>query len=310
MNHPPYFSIVIPVYNRPEALRRAVDSCLSQTYGDFEILVVDDGSAESVCTTLQDITDKRLKCIRLEQNKGVSNARNTGMELATGKYIAFLDSDDVFEADKLKIYHHQLAKTGHPDNICYSSPLYFKRESGHRLQVPKRLYREGEGVLHYIFVTGGVMSTDTLVVSAEIARKTRFRTDLDRHEDYDFCWRLENAGVKFKMLPQTLSTCIDYEDPARLSQSTGYNQSNYWINSIADELPRDVFAAFQLRVLAPMASAQRKTHGLRLYFRHFLVARGMSPTSRLICFIKCLSPQLYRQLTTRYVAWRGATGAV
>jgi glycosyltransferase involved in cell wall biosynthesis len=306
----PYFSIVIPVFNRPAAIQQAVDSCLAQTFDDFEIIVVDDGSTESACDALKDIRDKRLKCVRLEKNRGVSTARNIGMDLASGRYIAFLDSDDIFEKEKLRIYHQHLSEAGHPENVCFSSPLYFRRENGHRLQVPKRLYQEGEEVLHYIFVTGGVMSTDTLVVSADIARKTQFRSDLNRHEDYDFCWRLEKAGVRFKMLPDTLSTCIDHEDPGRLTQSTGFKHSSYWINSIADDLPRNIYAAFQLRVLAPMASGQRRGRGLQLYFQHFLSATGMSPSSRLICLVKCISPEWYRRLTTRYVAWRGSISPV
>jgi glycosyltransferase involved in cell wall biosynthesis len=84
---------VIPTYNRPDILPRAIESVLSQSYGDFEVVVVDDGSAEPMEQALDEIRDPRLRWVR-RPNGGLSAARNTGIADARGEFVTFLDDDD------------------------------------------------------------------------------------------------------------------------------------------------------------------------------------------------------------------------
>lgn len=91
----PEISIIVPVYNAEKYLHRCVDSILNQTFADFELIIVDDGSCDN-CAVICDqyaITDNRV-CVIHKQNGGVSSARNAGIEIARGKYIMFCDSDD------------------------------------------------------------------------------------------------------------------------------------------------------------------------------------------------------------------------
>jgi glycosyltransferase involved in cell wall biosynthesis len=94
-------SVVIPYYNREEWLRPAVESVLGQTFPDFEIIVVDDGS-EEVPRFLEGGGDPRIRYVR-QEHRGASAARNHGIRLARGKYIAFLDADDIFLSEKLEV---------------------------------------------------------------------------------------------------------------------------------------------------------------------------------------------------------------
>lgn len=99
----PTFSIVVPIYNVEQYLEKGVNSILAQTYPDFELILVDDGSKDSsgeICDRLA-LADKRIKVIH-KSNAGVSAARNTGIEHAKGKYICFIDSDDWIEHDYLQ----------------------------------------------------------------------------------------------------------------------------------------------------------------------------------------------------------------
>jgi len=97
----PTVSVVIPSYNTPtEWLSQAVHSVLSQTYPDLEIIIVDDGSTEPVARCLG-ISDERIRHV-LQENKGPAAARNRGIGLAVGRYVAFLDSDDLFLPNKLE----------------------------------------------------------------------------------------------------------------------------------------------------------------------------------------------------------------
>ena len=95
-------SVVIPTFNRAEKVCRAVSSVLDQTYRDFEIIVIDDASSDSTVEILKRFGD-RIRIIRRLENKGVSAARNSGIEKAKGRYIALLDSDDYWLPEKLKV---------------------------------------------------------------------------------------------------------------------------------------------------------------------------------------------------------------
>ena len=87
-------SVVIPTYNRASLLKRAIKSVLCQTYPDFEVIIVDDGSTDNTEEVIRSFDDKRVKYIKLKKNKGYPVALNKGVKTAKGEYIGFLDSDD------------------------------------------------------------------------------------------------------------------------------------------------------------------------------------------------------------------------
>jgi glycosyltransferase involved in cell wall biosynthesis len=95
----PEVSVVIPFFNRAEWLAEAVGSVLAQTYKDFELIVVDDGSTEEVPPGL--LTDPHVRYVR-QENRGAAAARNRGIDLSSGRYVAFLDADDLFLPSKLE----------------------------------------------------------------------------------------------------------------------------------------------------------------------------------------------------------------
>jgi glycosyltransferase involved in cell wall biosynthesis len=98
----PKVSVIIPVRNRPAAVHRAIESVLRQTFGQFEVMVVDDGSTDDTVRAVQAWSDPRLKLICHGQNRGGSAARNTGIRASSAPYIAFLDSDDEWLPTKLE----------------------------------------------------------------------------------------------------------------------------------------------------------------------------------------------------------------
>lgn len=104
----PLISVVIPTYNRAESLKDAIDSVFAQSFQDFELIVVDDGSQDATAQVLG-LYGNRLTAVR-QPNSGASSARNTGIRRAAGEWIAFLDSDDIWHPDKLKIQAEDLRK--------------------------------------------------------------------------------------------------------------------------------------------------------------------------------------------------------
>ncbi|HZQ39551.1 MAG TPA: glycosyltransferase family A protein, partial [Rhizomicrobium sp.] len=106
----PFFSVVIPVFNRAEPLRRAIESVRAQTFQDFEIVVVDDGSTDNPRAVVESFADDRIHYWR-QPNAGGGAARNRGIDEARGELVAFLDSDDVFLPHHLESMHALLAGT-------------------------------------------------------------------------------------------------------------------------------------------------------------------------------------------------------
>lgn len=95
-NKTPFFSVVIPTHNRPQMLKNAIHSVLQQTFSDYEIIVVNDGSVQSYHEVIQQFVGYPVKFIELPTARGVSAARNTGASFATGDWLIFLDDDDVY----------------------------------------------------------------------------------------------------------------------------------------------------------------------------------------------------------------------
>jgi len=115
-------SVIIPVFNRKELLLRAVRSVLSQSYRDFELIIVDDGSSEPVADAVaRELAGSSAVCLRHDKNRGAAAARNTGVAHAKGDYVAFLDSDDEWHSDKLE--HQLVFMRGHRE--CRASCTAF-----------------------------------------------------------------------------------------------------------------------------------------------------------------------------------------
>ena len=192
----PSVSVVIPSYNRRELTIRAVKSVLAQTWTDFEILVVDDGSdPEEVCSSA-DFTDSRIRLIRHPANRGISAARNTGVKEACADLIAFLDSDDRWLPDRLANQMKFYQQRGNQKKaFIYSSP-YCESDNKWTL-CPLTPWRENHALSDYLFLEGGDLHTSTWLCPRVLLQQFPFDEDLTQYEDYDVLLRMEAAGVEF-----------------------------------------------------------------------------------------------------------------
>ena len=97
-------SIIMPTYNRGYIIQKAIDSVLAQTYEDWELIIVDDGSTDNTAEVVGRNNDERIRYISYSPNKGANHARNVGMENAAGDFIAFADSDIIYEPKFLELF--------------------------------------------------------------------------------------------------------------------------------------------------------------------------------------------------------------
>lgn len=116
----PLVTIITPCYNSADFIKETINSVLDQTYVNWELIIIDDKSKDRSCEIIDEYTKKheKIRLIKLEQNGGVSNARNVGLKEAKGKYIAFLDSDDIWLKEKLAKQVNYMEGQSLPMTFC------------------------------------------------------------------------------------------------------------------------------------------------------------------------------------------------
>jgi glycosyltransferase involved in cell wall biosynthesis len=119
----PFFSIVLPTYNRAQILPKTIASVLKQTYVNWELLVVDDGSTDNTKKIVEDINDNRVSYLS-QDNQERSVARNNGIKNATGQYVCFLDSDDLFEPHHLQVLSTEILARNNPKELIFTNCFY------------------------------------------------------------------------------------------------------------------------------------------------------------------------------------------
>lgn len=196
----PRVSVVMSVYNTAEKyLREAISSILSQTYDDFEFLIVDDGSDSYIEEIVGGYSDERIRYFRLSENSGAAVARNYALDKARGEMIAFLDSDDIALPERLEKQLNYLQQ--HPDIGLVATAF---REIGGC--VSRRSYGSSDNIKTYLLFIGCAFCHSSVML-----RKSILDTNNVRYDNYyvpaeDYALWLELIGhTRFAILPEVLS---------------------------------------------------------------------------------------------------------
>lgn len=224
-------SVVMPAFNTGKYIATAIDSVLAQTYERWELIVIDDCSADATARIVQDYAkrDKRVSYYRQPANMGVAHARNRGMTLANGEYIAFLDSDDIWLPDKLSLQLSLAERTG--AELIYSSYAIIDG-NGHRTF---RDYIVPDRVSFEELLKENVIGCSTVMVSASVVKRFCFQPAC-YHEDYMMwlkilqscsqargctqvlsCWRYAHGSRSFNKVKSGIHRWLVYRRYLRLS---------------------------------------------------------------------------------------------
>ncbi|WKF84152.1 glycosyltransferase family 2 protein [Lacticaseibacillus pantheris] len=215
-----FFSIVIPTHNSSRTIRQTLESVVQQTFNDFEMVLIDDYSTDNTVEIIQEFLEQKnvaFSVTSLDSNVGVSVARNIGIKHSIGEYIAFLDADDLWAANKLQVEHDVLMKSGY--NWVFSN--FYVISSDYDLQ-GKRSRKSGEYSLEDFISNGNPVGMLTVVVKRTLLNAHSFRKI--KHEDYDLWLTLAEQGTKGFLIDEYLASYMVASD----SLSSNKFQAVWW----------------------------------------------------------------------------------
>ena len=202
-------SVVLPTFNRANTLGKAIQSVLSQTYENLELIVVDDGSTDNTKEVVRSFSDRRMRYINLGENKGEAIGRNTGIDVARGEYIACQDDDIEWLPEKLekqiKVFEKALPNVG----VVYSGAYVMDDEM--RIYLPHPHLTQKEGYLHKQFLKGMFIVHASVVIRKECFKAVGMYDDkTPSKQDWDMWIRLSKY-YDFKFIDEPL--VITYFSP-------------------------------------------------------------------------------------------------
>ncbi len=285
----PLVSIVIPTFNRAHTIERALRSVMAQSLQDFEILIVDDASTDSTVDVLAQFNDARIHYFHHDKNRFAGAARNTGMEAATGKYIAFLDSDDAWLPAKLERQVGLLEGVDQDCGCSYTGAI-INSETGLKKHTIYQPLWQGDALQAYL-LDKFVIWTPTFLFRSELLQQTGpFDTSLIRAEDIDFYLRMlqqcKLSCVPEPMVELFLDAGKDLADVAEKCDSILLNKHRDLIKAQGIILSRHIYANYKFRI------------GER-YLNEGIIYKGIKNIGKAMLLYPLLPPKRYAAMSLR-----------
>lgn len=207
----PLISVIIPLYNKEPIIGRTIQSVLSQSFSDFELIVVNDGSTDSSMDVVRSISDSRLRLVE-QENGGPSKARNTGVEAAKGKWMLFLDADDELLPGALE--HLLNVARHHPDRNIIDGSFIVKTKNGEQPHIHAEEWSVKNNFKAF-FYRAILPRTGNTLFNTSFIKRYPYNTSIRRYEDVELLMRLlKDAKIV------TTSRPIFYVNAAFSSAST------------------------------------------------------------------------------------------
>jgi glycosyltransferase involved in cell wall biosynthesis len=196
-----YFSVILPVYNAKETIGSTVNSVLKQTYRNFELIIINDGSVDASYEIISHYLDKRIRILNNSSNLGVAESRNIAIRSAKGKYISFIDSDDTWTPDKLEV-QYRASQQERDATVIFSN--YFIKKYDKVYDANIKFSSERKFLYSDLLHGGNKIGMLTAIVKREaLGEKNIFRSI--GHEDYDFWLRVLGNGAYAHFVNQKLA---------------------------------------------------------------------------------------------------------
>lgn len=294
----PRFTVVIPTYNRRDAVLEAVRSALDQNIRDIEVIVVDDGSSDGTASAVAALGDERVHVI-VQPNAGGAAARNRGIAFGRGRYVAFLDSDDRFMLDHLEDLLPLLEQG--EDVVAYCR-VVVDRGGGRLFLKPHRAIGSDESIDGYLMRDRGFIQTSSIALSRSLAERVRYREDVAFGDDTDFAVRLSLAGARFLMAPRATVIWADRQTDNRLSQVRANVGSLAWLRDLRPHISAQAYSAYLGWHAAKSVWPTSRRTALRYYF-DALLGGAFRPRLAAVVLLQIVMPDgFYRRIANQWIA--------
>jgi glycosyltransferase involved in cell wall biosynthesis len=214
----PLISILMPAFNVEKYVGPAIESVLRQSFTNFELIVLDDGSSDETAKIIDTYSDPRLIKIFLEENKGLVNARNILVSEARGEYIAFLDSDDLADPNRLELQLKYLQSN--QLDLCGTDHLVLCQSSG---KIKSSKQRHSDADIRAMISVSSPLCNPSVMGRADIFKKVPYLAGNDGAEDYVMWVNLALSGCKFGNVPRNLITYRLHEQQISKVQNAKVN---------------------------------------------------------------------------------------
>ena len=263
-------SVIIPTHNRPELVKRAIASVYAQDIDQastiVEVIVVINGNDVVTRSTLASLDDSNLKILDIPE-AGASNARNVGVKTAVGEWIAFLDDDDEWLPQKLRLqYAAAIASTA--SNRAISNPVITSKLTARTpkgdFDRPRRFPKPGEDLSDYLLGRTEFFQGEGLIQSSVIFTKRNLLLEvpfslIPKHEDWEWVLRVaKRSDVTIEFIPEVLAIWYLEENRTSLSSKHNYQGSLDWITRNRDLVSPTAYAAFILVEVGSQAAQQQQ----------------------------------------------------
>lgn len=208
-------SIIIPVFNGENSIETSLNSLLNQTYHNFEVIIVDDGSTDCTSKVIESFTEKDSRFIYLfQENKGVSAARNKGLKNAVGEYICFLDSDDFYEITFLELMLQRI--TSKSADVCYCG---YNLVDPQKKRIQHTLFKEENVLIEYVLGKVAIHTTGWMIRKDYIDKyKMIFPEGVSWGEDFEFFFDVLSKTKKITFVKKHLTNYTIEFESNRLSK--------------------------------------------------------------------------------------------
>ncbi|RJO60425.1 glycosyltransferase family 2 protein [candidate division WS5 bacterium] len=199
----PFFTVIIPTFNRPDYLKEAVQSVLNQTFDKFEVIVVDDHSLTHTKKVVDAFQDNRILYILNDRSRGPGGARNSGMLKARGQWIAFLDDDDTWLPEKLELLYEKIQEADPETGLIYTG--YASYDFSNKKEISYYVPQKKGWIQNELLYNNYIGSTSVVSVRADIPGVVGYMDEqLYKFEDGEFYIRI--AGLfKIDFINKTLT---------------------------------------------------------------------------------------------------------
>jgi len=290
-------SVVIPSHKRHQELIAAVKSAINQTLPPTEIIVSNDGCDQEKRELTRQIPDPRIKYVESPWEKNPSLARNRGIQVARGNWIALLDDDDAWLLNKLKLQVATLAESGCPAAMVVGTER-FQTETNELKLRPSVNFESGCAVADFLFADGGGASTSTILAPTSAFKRFPFDEGLSYYEDWD--WMLR-AGRDLKLLVVSETLCFRQNPSVRdLGVTPGYEKTKRWYEKHRPLMTLDARRWFLDNLLIRRAKEEATITALPWFCRETIANNGK--VGKLGEFaVYCLLPRRARRLARRII---------